>query len=335
MSFFNYLYILLNKIKAKFKKEDNLTSDESIDINKEEASKEVKNDTISFDNISFIRNNSLMDNINLIRTKLSRIEIVCPSEFLEFSDRLNKLEQLCNKEYQDYIDCIRNDKLTFNCDPTFNSDLTKKVHSLQLEIDEYISKIAIYRLLQERLEKMFTELSGYYNSYIKGEFKGNFEICIQKAEETLSSVIKRVIEEDKIDNSSIESYFEQKSLNDIYLKIRYTILKCYIRYYIANDRLFDEISHLFKEQYLFYIMKDLEFFRQDIASLESSTKYERLNVEYKKVKSANISDLNIVLNSSFLLDFMHLEDLIIYEKYKKVTFDVKNKTNDLLTKLNS
>ena len=84
------------------------------------------------------------------------------------------------QEYEKYIKSINSDELVFSCNPEFNSRITEKIKKVREEIDTFISDEAVYKLLAERLNTMYSELNKYYNQYVEGKFEGAFEDCINQ-----------------------------------------------------------------------------------------------------------------------------------------------------------
>lgn len=335
---------LFQFIKNLFKKEDSqpmdmstLDNEKSGENNNGTSDANIHEEKFSVDeDFAFVEKNNIIDSINLLRTKLSRIEFVCKDEFIEFNKKLDSLEELCYLEYNEYTKAIREGKLTFICDPKFNSDIKKSIIDVQIEIEDFIDRVGKYKILQERIEKLTKELQIYYDEYKNGSFKGDFSQLIKESKVALEKVLNRVMGDD-IQQFFTSDFLDKKSLNDAYMYLLYLIEKCTIYYQVKND-CFDilDIKKSFKECFLIFLMKDLESIKSYIKTLEGTKYYDDLMDKLGKIKSVNISNMDDVLSgSSFFEDFVNIEDAIV-ESNKKIAADnIKQKNKNLLNLLKS
>lgn len=303
------------------------TSDDSI----------LKNKVSLDEDFAFVEKNNIIDSINLLRTKLSRIELVCKDEYLKFNNKLDYLENLCKNEYDVYSHTVREGKLAFTCDPKFNSDIKKGIIDVQIEIEDFIDKVGKYKILQERIEKMTNELLIYYEEYKKGSFKGDFLQLINEAKLTLENVLNRVIGNEIVHSSLASDFLDKKSLNDAYMYLLYLIEKCTIYYQVKNNcfNILD-IKKSFKECFLIFLMKDLESIKNNIKTLEGTKYYPGLMGKFEKIKSINISNIDEVLRGdNFFKDFVDIEDAIVLINKKIASESIRQKTKNLLNILQS
>lgn len=334
---FNYIYkAIMERIFGRKVNLDHLFSEKndenSEDINTEE--KEENNLSVKSD-ISFIAQNSLIDNINSMRVKLSRIEIVCPNEYLDFNLRLDALEKECKEEYETYIKAMTSNELVFTCNPLYNRTLQEKIRKVQVEIDDFICNEAQYKLLSNRFTKLYTEILKYYNQYINGTYKGSFRDCISQANSKLAEVVTRVMGDDSFSSSSFTNLINKKSLSDIYANIFYILQKCTIRYSIKHNLTYDYKKD-FKSEYLVPLMNDLEQIGEKIESFKSSKYYDELKEKYNRIKSINISNLETFLkNDEFFDVLLSIEDLLVSARNSIDNDKLKTKSDELLKILTS
>ena len=333
----NYIYrtimekIFGRKVNSNLllsEKNDETYEEINLDEN-EENNLSAKNDT------SFISQNSLIDDINSMRVKLSRIEIVCPNEYVDFNLRLDALEKECKEEYESFIKAMTSNELVFTCNPLYNRALQDKIRKIQVEIDDFISNEAQYKLLSNRFTKLYTEILKYYNQYINGTYKGSFRDCISQANSKLAEVITRVIGDGSFSSSSFTDFINKKNLSDIYANIFYILQKCTIRYSIKHNLTYDYKKD-FKSEYLVPLMKDLEQIGKKIESFKSSRYYDELKEKYNRIKSINISNLETFLkNDEFFDVLLSIEDLLVSAVNSIDKDKLKTKSDELLKILTS
>ena len=278
-----------------------------------------ENPTFTLEEFLFVQKNNLLDKINTIRTKLSRIELVCNKEYVQFSTKLDILEKRCIYDYSEYAKAISENKLVFTCEPDFNNDFKQEISKLDSEVDEFINSVGKYKVLEDRLKKMSDELSKYYEEYKRGEFKGDFLKLISFARSKVTDLIERVMGEKSNLNQS-QTFLEKKALNDIYYMVTYNTIDTQI------------IKNNFKESFLILIMKDMEIMKGCIDSLSNSLYYNELTQKFQKLKSIDISNMNFIDDKTFFVVFVSIEKIIA--KVQK-----NNKSNNnavaLLNLLNS
>ncbi len=337
LSRLNYIYrVIMEKIFGKKVNSNLLLSEkndeESVDAShdeKEEDNLSVKNDS------SFVAQNSLIDDINSMRVKLSRIEIVCPNEYVDFNLRLDALEKECKEEYESYIKAMTSNELVFTCNPLYNKTLREKIRKIQVEIDDFISNEAQYKLLSNRFTKLYTEILKYYNQYINGTYKGSFRDCISQANSKLAEVITRVMGDDSFHSNSFADFINKKNLSDIYANIFYILQKCTIRYSIKHNLTYDYKKD-FKSEYLVPLMNDLEQIGKKIEGFKSSKYYAELKEKYNRIKSINISNLETFLkNDEFFDVLLSIEDLLVSAVNSIDKDKLKAKSDELLKILTS
>ena len=277
-----------------------------------------ENPTFTLEEFLFVQKNNLLDKINTIRTKLSRIELVCNKEYVQFSTKLDILDS--------------ENKLVFTCEPDFNNDFKQEISKLDSEVDEFINSVGKYKVLEDRLKKMSDELSKYYEEYKRGEFKGDFLKLISFARSKVTDLIERVMGEKSNLNQS-QTFLEKKALNDMYIFVLYLIEKCEIYYMVTYNTIDTQIiKNNFKESFLILIMKDMEIMKGCIDSLSNSLYYNELTQKFQKLKSIDISNMNFIDDKTFFVVFVSIEKIIA--KVQK-----NNKSNNnavaLLNLLNS
>ena len=81
---------------------------------------------------------------------------------------------------------------------------------MESEIDDFIDNIGKYKVLEDRLSRMFTELSEYYEEYKRGKFKGDFIKLIAVARDKVTDLIERVMGEKNIFNPS-QTFLEKNT----------------------------------------------------------------------------------------------------------------------------
>lgn len=291
-----------------------------------------ENPTFTLEEFLFVQKNNLLDKLNTIRTKLSRIELVCNKEYVQFSTKLDILEKRCIYDYSEYAKAISENKLVFTCEPDFNNDFKQEISKLDSEVDEFINSVGKYKVLEDRLKKMSDELSKYYEEYKRGEFKGDFLKLIEFARMKVTDLIERVMGEKSNLNQS-QTFLEKKALNDTYIFVLYLIEKCEIYYMVTYNTIDTQIiKNNFKESFSIFIMKDMEAMKKCIESLSNSLYYEELTQKFQKLKSIDISNMHFLEDKTFFIVFVSIEKIIV--KAKK-----NNKSNNnavaLLNLLNS
>ena len=291
-----------------------------------------ENPTFTLEEFLFVQKNNLLDKINTIRTKLSRIELVCNKEYVQFSTKLDILEKKCTYDYSEYAKAISENKLVFTCEPDFNNDFKQEISKLDSEVDEFINSVGKYKVLEDRLKKMSDELSKYYEEYKRGDFKGDFLKLISFARSKVTDLIERVMGEKSNLNQS-QTFLEKKALNDTYIFVLYLIEKCEIYYMVTYNTIDTQIiKNNFKESFLIFIMKDMEIMKGCIDSLSNSLYYNELTQKFQKLKSIDISNMNFIDDKTFFVVFVSIEKIIA--KVQK-----NNKSNNnavaLLNLLNS
>lgn len=291
-----------------------------------------ENPTFTLEEFLFVQKNNLLDKINTIRTKLSRIELVCNKEYVQFSTKLDILEKRCIYDYSEYAKAISENKLVFICEPDFNNDFKQEISKLDSEVDEFINSIGKYKVLEDRLSKMSDELTKYYEEYKRGEFKGDFLKLISFARSKVTDLIERIMGEKSNLNQS-QTFLEKKALNDMYIFVLYLIEKCEIYYMVTSNTIDTQIiKNNFKESFLIFIMKDMEIMKGCIDSLSNSLYYNELTQKIQKLKSIDISNMHFIDDKTFFVVFVSIEKIIA--KVQK-----NNKSNNnavaLLNLLNS
>ncbi len=337
----NYLYkMILEKLLSKkdsfnFSFKNQSTSNEQ---NDEEAVKEAESTSKeegSKVDFPFVASNTLIDDINSLRTKLSRIEIVSPNEFVEFNLKLDKLEKECKQEYEAYVKAMTSNELVFTCNPLYNKELLDKIRKVQAEIDDFITFEALSKILLDRFTKLYTEISKYYNQYIRGKYKGSFRECISQARSKISEILIRVFGEETLSKSSINDLINTNNLKDIYTTLFYILEKCTIRYSKVHNLSYN-YQEDFKSEYLVPLMHDLNNLEEQIEGLKKSTYYDELREKFSKIKTMNISNLVAFLsNGDFFIVLFSIEDLIVEAEKSFDTLALKNKQEELLNFLNN
>ena len=324
--------MFFQKIITFFK---NLFSSKDVSDISETVNTDDKKIPFSLEEFLFVEKNNLLNKISAIRTKLSRIELVCNNEYTHFITKLDIFEKKCILEYSEYAEAIQNGKLIFTCEPDFNEDLKNEIRKLESEIDDFIDNIGKYKVLEDRLSKMFTELSEYYEEYKRGKFKGDFIKLIAVARDKVTDLIERVMGEKNIFNPS-QTFLEKKALNDLYISVLYLIEKCEIYYMVTTDTFdFNVVKNNFKESFLVFIMKDLEDMKKCIDSLSSTIYYDDLTKKYQKLKSIDISDMHLLDDKRFFVDFVSIDKIILKAKKNSFTKKSNNNATALLNLLNS
>ena len=328
--------MIFQKIVLFFK---NMFSSKEITIEEDDV-QEIKTEPDKIDSLLeeflFLNKDNVLCKINKLRTEISRIEFVCDKEFALFSKKLDDVESYCISEYSDYAEAVREGKLVFTCDPSFNNKIKAEINSIEEEIIIFIENVGKYKVLKDRFEKLSIELIEYYEQYKTGSFKGDFQKMLQIARVKVTDLIERVIGSKSTFNLS-QTFLEKKELNDMYIKVLYLIEKCQIYYMVTNDTFdFEIIRSNFKESFLVLIMKDLEEMRICIEGFKSTIYYNKLYERLQKIKSTNISNIEYVLkNKVFFIDFVILDKSITKAKNKLCSATKTNNTQALLNLLNS
>ena len=303
---------------------NDLNSNENDELNK--LSYIESNERIN----SFTGKNSLIDDINFIRTKLSRIEVVCPVDVAKFNVKLDNLENECKAEYKKYIDSLNSDSLVFACNPIYNSQLIGKIRDIQNEIDNFISTEAQYKLLAERFGKMYSELCKYYKQFVNGSFNGSFDKCIEQAKQKMDELIERIFGKDNNYFNVSNDYLKSKTIRDTYENICYIIYKCILRFKIKNNLSY-ELKEGFRSEYLIPLMSDLNSIKKQIETFKQTEKYDKLISKYNKLKTFNISNIeSFIKNNGFFELLFSIEDLLFKNVDDEKAKKVKQLTNELL-----
>ena len=274
--------------------------------------------------IEHIFKDTPMQVISDIRLSLARIELTSKTEFNKFTTRLNTLENKVIEEYQAYVDSIDISKLSFTCDPEANAHLKAQIDILKSEVDTYIAKVGVYKILLERFDTMLSILEKGYSDVVSLNFKQDLKSYITSAKEKLDELLIRNLGSVEI-NQIFDSKFDRRTLNSRYFNIKYLIFKLELRYALSTNLNIDTVLSNFEDEMLPFVLSDLN----SLQDLLESTQDETIKARYYKIKSLKLTS-DAIKTSKYMLDILKFEDVEPYLLKKALTDDVKSRQVNIL-----